>query len=331
VLPAEVAELAQREGWASTAGNLEVGESSVRFVPSHPFVPGTAYLVVLGPMGRDGAAAGSRVGRLVRPEVSGEPTTSVLAVYPTASALPHNVLRCYVYFSAPMSEGFATRDLSLVDVATGRPLAGAFLGEPELWDPSRRRLTALFDPGRIKRGLVPHAETGYPLTEGHPVELVVAAAFPDAAGRPLVKPSRRRYEVGPPLGGRLDPRAWRLARPRRGSTEPVTLEADRPLDHALAARCLTVVGPEGRPVAGRSDLAAGERRWRFTPTIPWAARRYELRVGPELEDVSGNSVRRPFDRDLARVEDEPATTSPLTRAFVPAAPRASEASAAGSG
>jgi hypothetical protein len=32
---------------------------------------------------------------------------------------------------------------------------------------------------------------------------------------------------------------------------------------------------------------------------------HELVVDPELEDLAGNSLRRVFDRDLTRPEDEP--------------------------
>ena len=68
---------------------------------------------------------------------------------------------------------------------------------PELWDPSRRRLTVLFDPARIKRGLAPHHEVGYPLGAGVAVDVVVDEGLRDAEGRPLVEPHTRRYEVGP--------------------------------------------------------------------------------------------------------------------------------------
>jgi hypothetical protein len=50
-----------------------------------------------------------------------------------------------------MSRGEAYRRVHLLD-ATGRPINLAFLEiEQELWDPEGRRLTLLFDPGRVKR------------------------------------------------------------------------------------------------------------------------------------------------------------------------------------
>ena len=72
-----------------------------------------------------------------------------------------------------MSEGFAARGVQVLRADSGQPLQGVFLTmDPELWDPERRRLTLLLDPGRIKRGLVPNLEAGYPLNEGNPDHLV---------------------------------------------------------------------------------------------------------------------------------------------------------------
>ena len=61
---------------------------------------------------------------------------------------------------------------------------GVFLPpEPELWDArNATRLTMLLDPGRIKRGLVPNLEFGYPLVEGTTISIGIDAAFRDATG-----------------------------------------------------------------------------------------------------------------------------------------------------
>ena len=52
----------------------------------------------------------------------------------------------------------------------------------ELWDPSQTRLTVLFDPARIKRGLVPNAQLGLPLRAGRRYRLEIDSAWPDAQG-----------------------------------------------------------------------------------------------------------------------------------------------------
>jgi hypothetical protein len=174
----------------------------------------------------------------------------------------------------------------------------------------------LLDPGRLKRGLAPHLDVGYPLEPGREVELVVDAAYPDAAGRPLVAPTTRRFKVAPSLRGRVDPARWRLTPPRPRSADPLRVAFDRPLDHALAARCLEVLDAASRPVAGSTALAEGERGWRFVPALPWGLGHHRLIVAPELEDVAGNSVIRPFDRDLSRPEDDPAAPGAVVLSFL---------------
>src|SRR5206468_10702471 len=91
----------------------------------------------------------------------------------------------YLHFSAPMSRGEVYRRVRLLGEGD-RPVDRPFLeiGE-ELWDPDGTRLTLLFDPGRIKRGLVPRKEEGPILEEGRAYTLVVDPAWPDAQGRPL--------------------------------------------------------------------------------------------------------------------------------------------------
>src|SRR5262249_20643476 len=164
--------------------------------------------------------------------------------------LPVNQLRLYLHFSTPMSEGWADRAVQVRRAADDEPLDGVFLGGPELWDREHRRLTLLLDPGRIKRGLVPHEHLGYPLVEGTPIVLAVDPAFRDAEGRPLRTGTTRRYDVGPAVRARIAPVAWDLSRPTAGSTQPLTVRFDRPLDHALLAHSLRVTDAAGRPLPG---------------------------------------------------------------------------------
>jgi len=63
---------------------------------------------------------------------------------------------------------------------------------------------------------------------------------------------------------------------------------------------VTVSGPGGKAVAGRPAVAAGETGWTFTPEEAWARGAYELVAGPELEDVVGNRIGRPFEVDVWR-------------------------------
>jgi hypothetical protein len=170
---------------------------------------------------------------------------------------------------------------------------------PELWDHEHRRLTILLDPGRIKRGLAPHEEAGYPLVEGRSFIVEVDTDFPDAEGRPMQSPFTRTFAVGPAVRERIDPSSWHISPPPAGSTEPLRVELGRVLDRALGERCVWVQDATGRTLDGRIRLMAGETVLEAVPTTPWQPGTYFLGVDRALEDCCGNSVARPFDRDLA--------------------------------
>ena len=158
---------------------------------------------------------------------------------------------------------------------------------------------------------MPHTEAGYPLTPGRSVTLVVHRAFLDASGAPLAAGAERCYTVGPAIRQRLEPRRWRIEAVHAGTRRPVRAIFDRPIDHALVLRCLTVIDDAGKPVPGHSTLEAGERSWTFTPASTWNGSAYALLVAPELEDVAGNSVTRVFDRDLTNRDHRPRPAAPI--------------------
>jgi hypothetical protein len=296
------------DGLPPMAGRLARDGADMCFVPRFAFVDGTAYTVVI-----DGVTAAV----LVRPRPDRPATTEVLDIRPAATRVPRNLLRLYVWFSAPMSEGYAAGHIRLVDEA-GRTMAGALLPtEHELWDGDRRRLTVLLDPARIKRGLAGHREAGYPLRAGESFRLVVDDGFRDAVGVPLRAPAQRRYEVGADERRRVEPGGWTLTVPPVHSVDPLDVAFGRPLDHGLLGRCLQVVGPDGLPVDGTPKIGPQERSWRLAPRRAWAPGPHQLVVDHVLEDLAGNSVSRVFDRDLTRRDDEPGEARPATVLFRP--------------
>lgn len=313
VYPSEALPAGRKPAVPPVAGRFWVQDGSVRFAPRFPFAGGMSYALLVE---CHGDVDGAEVREIRRPDPEAATTTEVLAIYPTAAELPVNLLRVYVHFSAPMSEGWAARAIRVTNEDTGETLDEVFLPpEPELWDPERKRLTMLLDPGRIKRGLVPNLEFGYPLVESTTVRIAVDPAFRDAAGQPLRAGAERSYSIGPALRARIDPTAWRLTAPAAGSRAPLLVEFDRPLDHGLLLHTLSVRDEAGRNVGGAAEIGEGERSWRFTPDDPWQAGAYQLVVEPRLEDVAGNSPARVFDRDVTKAEDAPREWEAVTVGF----------------
>jgi len=222
----------------------------------------------------------------------------VVAVYPSARLVPSNLLRIYVEFSSPMQSDWAPTRVQLLD-DEGRRVERAFLEiDEELWDPARRRLTMLFDPGRVKRGIRSNVEMGAPLIEGHRYLIVVDSGWPDARGVPLARTFSHELVVGPFDGTSPDPRRWTLSAPRAGTRDPLVVRFDEPLDHALATRLITVLNESGTRVGGNTRLSTGDAEWVFTPASPWRVGAAHLHVSASLEDLAGNSVAREFDSDL---------------------------------
>jgi hypothetical protein len=307
VVPSDLVD--QGEAARPTAGRFEAHGGDTFFRPRFPFVAGMRYSLLV-----DGKEAGA----ILRPADTRPAVARVVAIYPGAAELPLNHLRFYFAFSHPMSEGFAAGAIRVRRADTGETLEDVFLSTPpELWDPRRVRLTMLLDPGRIKRGLVPHEEAGYPLVEGIPIEVVVEEGFRDAEGRTLRESVVRRYQVGPTVSSRVDTDLWTIKPPAAGSREPLAVRFDRPLDRALLERCLRVCDLTGGYVGGTISIGDGECSWCFAPESPWSDGTYTLVVDSRLEDLAGNSIRRVFDRDLEEPEHDPRDVSRVTIAVSP--------------
>ena len=305
-------------------GSYGVEDGLVRFRPRFPLERGMTYEAILDPSKLPGAGdrkpdAPPIVAPLTLEAPSNVETTTLVRVDPAGATLPENLLKFYLTFSAPMSRGQAYDRIHLLD-ASGKAIDSPFLelGE-ELWDPSATRLTLLFDPGRIKTGLLPRDEVGPALEAGKSYTLVVDEAWPDAQGRPLLRGGRKPFRVGPADHTSPDPASWTVRPPRAGSRDPLLLTLTEPLDRALLGRLVTVLDGEGRAPLGRVVIGADELRWSFLPDADWREGEYRIVVGRELEDLAGNSVGRPFEVDRFQVDPSKERAEPVTLRFrVPA-------------
>ena len=290
-------------------GDYAVHAGALRFTPRFPFDAGQRYEVVFDPSslpsarGRSAPVSLRALRAMVEvPAPDRAPSTRVVAVYPTGPEVPENHLRLYVVFSAPMGLGGGGAHVRLLD-EQGRPVADPFLPlDVDLWNADRTRYTVLYDPGRVKLGIRPNAELGRPLSADSRYTLAIDAAWRDAAGQPLVAPFRREFRVGPPRERALDPAAWRLDLPARGTRDPLAVRFPVPLDYGLLQSALHIADGGGRPLAGEIRVEQGETLWTFTPRAPWRTGEHQLVAAATLEDVAGNRIGRPFEVDAAGVQ-----------------------------
>jgi hypothetical protein len=177
----------------------------------------------------------------------------------------------------------------------GRDMQDALLPlDTGLWNPERTRFTVLFDPGRVKRGILPNRRDGRPLHPGDTFTLVVRRDWPDGHGRPLAADFRREYRVGAAVERALDTAAWRVTAPPAGSRDALVVEFPWPLDRGLAQRAISVARG-GADVPGEARIGSGERQWAFVPAQPWSTGDHAIVALPELEDACGNRVGRAFE------------------------------------
>jgi hypothetical protein len=296
-------------------GAHRVAGGALRFEPQYPLQPGLAYDVVLD-LSRlpqaNAAGSASRAAnahetsspivpltqRLQVPKPPAVATTMVAHVYPSANELPENLLKFYLHFSAPMSRGEAYSRVHLLDSA-GHEVQWPFLElDEELWDPAGKRFTLFFDPGRVKRELVPRLEMGPALVEGKKYTLVVDKDWLDAAGNQLREPYRKEFHVVAPDDKPPTPDTWKITPPVAGTSTPLEVVFPEALDHALLTRQLWVENEHGEVVAGVNKSEEAETRWQFTPKTQWQTGKYRIQVDTTLEDLAGNSIGRPFEVDV---------------------------------
>jgi hypothetical protein len=288
----------EQPGATPIIGRYVLANGRVRFVPRFPFTAGVSYRVEVDTSAAAVAPSDRITQRFTVPATVRPRTTRVAGIHPSFPTLPSNLLRWYVEFSAPMEAGNALAHVHLLD-ESGREVAGAFLAlDQELWDPERRRVTLLFDPGRVKRGVRTNVESGAPLVAGRRYRLVIDDRWPDGNGAALASGAELAFDVSPADRQSPDPDRWRLTPPAAGGRTALRVAFGEPLDHALAARLLSVYDALGTRVAGAAELAANDSVWLFVPERPWRGGEYTLRVDTALEDIAGNSVARVFDADL---------------------------------
>jgi hypothetical protein len=274
-------------------GSYAVEEHVLTFHPRFGITAGLRYRAVFRGLG-----SGPIEAIFDGPESVANPLTKVDHVYPSAEILPSNTLRLYISFSAPMSRGEAFQHIHLIDADRNRPVDIPFLElEQELWDQNNRRLTVLFDPGRIKRGLVPTDTIGPPVVEGKRYRLVIDREWHDARNVRLVEGFQKSFRGGPSDRVPPEPKNWRVTAPRAGTTEPLVIAFPKPMDYVLLQRMIGVFDAHGE-IAGKIAIDSNETEWRFTPSKPWKSGSHLITADNALEDISGNHLDRPFDVDI---------------------------------
>ncbi len=281
-------------------GETRVEKDRIVFVPRFALTPGVVYRLHLGELVKQ---------RLDLQEIDEEllsfslnpdrplEEAKVSAIYPSADALPENLLKFYVHFSQPMNRGEAYRRIHLFEGETQVDEPFLVLDE-ELWNAQQTRFTLLIHPGRIKRGVQPRELRGPPLNEGKQYRLRIDPGWSAAQGKAMQSAYEKTFTVSAPVAEKVDPLSWKLESPTAGTRQPVGLTFAAPLDRGMLERVLEVFFNDGSRIQGSVTITNQETQWQFTPDEAWQIGAYQIQIATNLEDVCGNNLAAPFEVKL---------------------------------
>jgi hypothetical protein len=272
-------------------GAYERHGSDLIFRPRFALEPGQLYRASFGPE-KQTVIAEHRV-----PSRTAGEAVRVVKVYPTADVLPANHLKFYVYFSQPMRGGQAMFEQFAILDEDGKEVYDPWLHD-EIWDEKENCLIIYIHPGRIKWGIILRELLGPVLLPEKRYTFVIRGAILDAEGRPMGKDYVKKFRTTAEDRKRIAVDDWKLTSPVAGTREPVELRFATSIDHRSLGRLLSILDASGQRVAGAVEIGKDEKTWAFRPERPWANQEYRVTVDPGLEDVAGNTPRRPFDLDL---------------------------------
>lgn len=258
-------------------------DAQIALISNWPLIRGLEYDV------RIRSTSGLRTIPVALPQAVPPTPPSVQRMSPAAEVLPANTLRLYAHFDRPMARGQVVDHVRLID-QEGNAISDALLNlGVEMWSPDQQRLTILFDPGRLKRGVGPNLALGAPLVPGHRFAIEIDADMHDALNRPLGSTFRHWFDVGEADRRALSPSDWTVLL----SENTISIVFDRTMDEYSALSMLRLLGGEDGGFFIGSVFQHGVITWPVPADVPLS--RLSIVLGPELEDVAGNTICAPFD------------------------------------
>ena len=275
-------------------GTFSYCANDLIFTPYYPFEKGLTYTVRTKDL-NTGKYFNSE---FVLDSIEKPDDAELLHIYPSAKELPENLLRFYLYFSTPMRKGEALQHIHLVD-SKGTTDTHAFMQfKQELWSPDGKRLTLLFDPGRIKRGVSTNLELGPALLQGNSYQLVISGEGQDVYGQKLDATEKMTFQVGAAYRTAIDISSWNVNVPKIESTQPLIIQLDRIMDHALIQSMIQIKNEENQNIKGSWEFSESDSVLHFFPLEKWQKGNYEIVLKSGLEDVTGNNLNSLLDDQL---------------------------------
>ena len=274
-------------------GLHKVEDGYLVFSPYFPFERGMTYVVRTKSSDTDDSYSyqSFQVGKMPPMDEA-----KVVSIYPSANELPENLLRFYIYFNTPMKKGQMLKHIKLVD-ENGNMDNHAFMEfKQELWSADGKRLTLLFDPGRIKRGVSTNRELGPALIERNIYQLTISGSWQDVHGQALSVETTKEFVVGPAYRQPLEMKDLVIRKPEADSDGSLIILFDRIMDHALIQSMIQIEDENNERIPGHWGTLEEEKMIQFIPKEPWKKGTYRIIVDSRMEDVAANNINNLLDQ-----------------------------------
>ena len=262
-------------------GKLSTVNGVLTFTPPFPFSSNHLYEVLCG----------EKLIDTFKP-TSNSMGARVVEIYPTQDTLPENLLKMHIQFSLPMGIGQSYRHISITE--NGKLIQPFLELEAELWNYDKTVFTLWLDPGRIKRDLAPNILEGNPLTKGKTYELTILQSWKDQHGTELLNEFHTIFVAGDRDEQLPNVHNWKIVAKR----DSIKIKFNEPLDYLLIQHSISL-WKEDRYI-NLSTKSIGNQLVILIPDNLLEPGEYLLKIDPKLEDLAGNNLTRPFDRDLTQ-------------------------------
>ena len=275
-------------------GNYSIIENSLVFKPYFPFDPGLTYVVKI----QDTNTEEYSYFQFQTGEKAKVDQAKLLNIFPSANLLPENLLRFYIYFQTPMTQGQSLDYIKLID-KSGKIDEHAFMQfKEELWSSDGKRLTLLFDPGRIKRGVSTNMKQGPSLENEQQYTLSISNEWKDIYGQTLEINSTNKITITDAYRKKMKIEEWTITTPSIGSKGKLTLRFDRILDHALIQSMIQIRDFDNNLIEGSWKILDSEQEVKFAPKSEWKKGNYKIQIDTHIEDVAGNNLQNLLDHPI---------------------------------
>lgn len=231
------------------------------------------------------------------------PIPIVTKIHPTSDTLPENLLRMYIQFSNPMKVVGNIEKIQLIDENEQEVKGAIFNNVYELWDDSQTQLTIIFDPSRVKTGLLANEALGRALQLNKKYKIVIQD-LEDIYGQKLTESYVKPFSVIAEDVISPDTDSWEFVLPKSLSKKPLTIQFKNSIDKMSLLHRIRLFNTNNAIIKGTILIENEEKTWKFIPQEKWIAGNYTLKINSRLADPSGNNLNGLFDHTIGSLKNK---------------------------